>query len=346
MKYILITTALFFGLFSCSENGKEEQRNKNVTPVRVQKIKREIIIDPVRTTGKLAPASEIRLSFKIGGLIEKIVAEEGQTIEMGQLMARLDQSEIEARYIQAESAFEKAERDFNRIERLYADSVATNEQFQNARTALNLAEADLSIAEFNLKHSVIKAPAAGKILKQFPEENEIIAAGQPVFLFGSTAKAWILRAGITDQDILRLSIGDSAQVFFDAYPQKTFFANVTRLGAAANPMTGLFETELTMDPAAVKLIAGFVARIKIYPRQTEKLFTIPVDALVEADGQRGYIFLVNSPDDSVAREQAVEVVTILKDKIAIQNAFPEESLVITDGANYLRDKAAIRIVNR
>ena len=120
---------------------------------------------PVRTSGRLSTKAEVRLSFKIGGIVEGIYAEEGQRVRRGATLARLNLAEIDAQVLQATSALDKAKRDLGRVEGLYKDSVATLEQYQDAQTGLDIAEANVRIANFNRKHAEIVAPAGGRILK-------------------------------------------------------------------------------------------------------------------------------------------------------------------------------------
>ena len=118
---------------------------------------------PVVTTGLLGTAREMKLSFKTGGIIKEIKVREGQSCTKGEVLASLDLSEISAQVNQARIASEKAYRDLNRARNLYRDSVVTLEQYQNARSAYELAKNQKDIADFNLRHSMIKAPSDGKI---------------------------------------------------------------------------------------------------------------------------------------------------------------------------------------
>ena len=107
--------------------------------------------------GKLASKEELKLSFKTGGIISEIFVDEGQTVKKGQVLAKLNLSEIQAQVNQAILGLDKAERDYRRANNLYKDSVVTLEQLQNTTTALDIAKSNVKIAEFNLQFSTIKA---------------------------------------------------------------------------------------------------------------------------------------------------------------------------------------------
>ncbi len=332
-------------LGGCGGNGNGNGNgDEQGIPVKTARVDFEEVSVPVHTSGKLTSATEARLSFKTGGIVGRIPADEGEAVMSGQLLAALKADEIDAQVTQARSGFDKADRDLKRARRLYADSVITLEQVQDVETAFSVARSQLKIAEFNQTHSSIHAPTDGRILKRFAEMNELVGPGSPVFLFGSSGGQWTVRAGISDRDIIRLSLGDSARVTFDAYKGLEFPARVVEIGEAADPMSGAFEIELSLDDGGMKLVSGFVARVDVFPASCEPMHIVPIEALVEADGERGYVYV---PDQggAMALKKAIVLGCLIGERVAIQSGLEGEELVVTDGAAYLTDNAAIRIVD-
>jgi RND family efflux transporter MFP subunit len=236
--------------------------------------------------------------------------------------------------MQAKEAYSKAERDYARVENLYKDSVVTLEQLQNTRTALEVAKSKLSIAEFNLNHSTIIAPSKGKILRKFSEEGEITGPGAPQFLFGENNNGWVIKIGVTDRDVIKLSPGDKAEIYVDAHGEASFNAAVSEIGVSANPYNGTFEVELTLEQSNEKLVSGFIAKAIIYPSSKSLLYTIPVEALFEANGKAGIVFTYNSGSGS-AESTNIIIEEILPGKIAVKSGLEGKTFVITDGVEYL-----------
>ena len=345
MKYYALSTILILTilLIYCSNNSDEQETQAVIIPVKTEISKLEKIHQPVLTSGILAPVSQIKLSFKTGGIIDKIFVDEGMRVKKGQMLAQLNMREIKAKFNQAQSAYEKAGRDFRRVEKLFKDSVATIEQYQNAQTGLDMTKAGLDVAGFNYKYSSIKAPADGSILYRIAEARELIGPGQPVVIFGTSGKEWLVRSGVTERDLLRLKIGDSAEVHFDAYPGKEFTARVNEIAEAANPANGTFEVELLISKNKLPLKAGFIAKIKIYPFEGKQYITIPVESLVDADENSAYIF-VPAQKDSIKKVH-VSVAFIYKSKAVIETGLSENTEVITSGSSYLNEKSRIVIRN-
>lgn len=295
---------------------------------------------PIHTSGLLASKTEMKLGFKTGGIIERIDVHEGQTVQKAMRLASLNLAEIAARKEQASQAYDKAVRDFQRVENLYRDSVATLEHLQDARTAREVARTNLEIADFNLRYSVIEAPANGKILLKLAEENEIVAAGQPVFLFGTSGEDWVVKVGLPDRDIVRVSLNDRARIRFDAYPGQPFEAVVTQLGQAADPYTGTYEVELTLQHTPLELVSGFMANAEILPPQSDSCLQVPIDALVEAGEHLGIVFVVTGP---VVHKRTVTIAGVSENLCIMEGLTPGE-LVVTEGAPYLNDGDSVIVI--
>ncbi|MDX1702517.1 MAG: biotin/lipoyl-binding protein, partial [Melioribacteraceae bacterium] len=161
---LLIGSILILVVLNCSDEESKVDSEKTI-PVTLVEIEESPISIPIIASGKVQAQKEIKLAFKTGGVIENLYANEGDQIKKGELLANINLQEINAQVIQAESAFKKAERDYARIEALYKDSVVTLEGYQNTKTALDVAEANLNIARFNQDYSTIVAPTNGRIYK-------------------------------------------------------------------------------------------------------------------------------------------------------------------------------------
>jgi membrane fusion protein, multidrug efflux system len=339
-NYLLIISIVIF--FAGCRNRKMTTADEEEIRVKVAEVKKEKISIPLHVTGMLTSSEEMKLSFKTGGIVAKINVSEGIRVKKGDILALLNLSEIEANADQAENFYEKALRDFTRADNLYRDSVATLEQRQNAATALNSARSGLEIARFNLSHSKIVAPDDGVILKQFIRQNEMVSSGYPVFLFGSTGKYWKVKAGLSDRDVVKVNMGDSAVVSFDAYPGIDFRAVVCQVGEFSNPFTGTYETELLVNRSDFRLASGFVADVNIFPVSEKVLSLIPIGAIVEADGNNGFIYTVN--ETLRVNKIMVTIITVIGTDAAVEGIPGDMTDIVSEGAAYLREGVKVKVI--
>lgn len=312
-------------------------------PVRVAPIVRERRAAPVRAVGTLAGKEEVRLSFKVGGIVERITVDEGALVRAGQPLAALKRVEVDAAATQAQRGFEKAERDLARVKELFDGKAATLEQLQNATTAVDVGRAALASARFNLDQAVIRAPAAGKVVRRLAERGELVGAGTPVLLLRATGRGWVLRVGLSDADVVRVALGDAAQVRFDAWPGRVFAAHVAEIAEGATPGTGTYEVELRLPPGDGPVLrSGLIGHAAIAPRPGDPLAFVPVEALQEGNGAAAAVFVTR--DGRTAERRAVRIGFIDGTEVAIASGLDGVDQVITAGADRVAPGSPVELV--
>ena len=313
----------------------------NTVAVRLAPVTDDTIAQPITATGVVALRDEIALSFKIGGVVAQVLPREGQMVRAGQLLATIDLREIDAQVSKAQSAAAKAERDLARLTRLYADSVATRQQLDDATTAADVARADLQTATVNRQYARIVAPAAGVVLRRAIEPGELVTPGTTIVTLGSVTSGTILRVALPDRDVVRVTLGDRATVRIDAREDRTLDGSVRQIAAAADPRTGTYNVEIAIDDPA-GLTSGMIGRVEILVRGAERLRTIPVEALLEADGDRATVFALGP--DGRAKRVPVEVAFVRGEHAGVRGELAGVTRVVTDGAAYLNDGASVRVM--
>lgn len=347
MIYRHINAELFIGLIflinlSCNVQNEPSEQNKEVA-VKIASIKLVEKALPIRAAGVLSNKEEMKLSFKTGGIIEKIYVEEGAFVKRGQILAQLNLSEIEANVKQAETVFEKAKRDYERVKLLYADSVASLENMQDASTMHEASKANYEIAKFNLNYSKIYAPANGIILKKVFNENEIIGPGMPVLLFGSNGKSWVAKVGVTDKELIKLRLNDAALVRVDPYPDMRFMGKITKIAEIPEPLSGVYEVEINIDKTDKRLATGFIVMAEIESSFRKNYCVAPIEALVDADKDEGFIFI---PVNGIAKKSKIKIVSIMESEFVFEHADFKFDKVVTEGALYLEDGRKIKEIKQ
>lgn len=323
-------------------NSKATIEAPAATPVRVAAATSGPAAPSIRTNGLLANKDEIRLSFKVGGVIRKLTVSEGERVRKGQRLAEIEQTEVNSQVEQARQAQEKAKRDTARGERLYEDKVISLEQLQDLRTQAAMAEAALNSAEFNWNYAAIVAPHDGTVLRRLAEERELVSAGTPVLVLGAQGQGFIVRTGLADREIVQVRIGDAAQVRLDALPDATLRGKVTEVASAADAASGMFRIEVTLDTTDLPLKSGLVAKLTVVPSSASagSRVYVPIGAIVEGDGRTARLFVL---DKDRARRRDVEVAFIEGDSVALVGGVEAGEQVITDGALYLEDGEQVAI---
>jgi len=282
----------------------------------------------ITVTGTLAGKEEVALAFKVGGVISRIVVDPGQSVRAGQVLAELRPTEIAAQVATAQESRRKAERDLSRVTRLYADSVATLEQLQDARR-----------------------PDDGVVLSRMAEPGQVIEPGRTVLSVRRSGRGMIARIGLPDRDAVRVSLGDTAVVTFDALPGKRFSSRVTQRAAASSVGSGDYALEVTLTDAAGTLPSGLVARVTVFPRTrstavSSRVF-VPLDALVDADADSAAVFVLRADGNSVARRtlKLTDVAEALQTAVVpIVSGLSGSEQVVTAGMSRLVDGSRVKVI--
>jgi len=346
MFRLTLITALTLALVACSNgNGAVNAEAERIVPIKVAVAEDGAAAPTIRTTAMLAHKDEMRLAFKIGGVIANISVDEGATVKAGQVLAELELAEIGSQVEQSRQLLRKAERDLERGERLYRDQVIPLESLQDLKTQRDIAAQALKGTSFNREYAVITAPTDGVVLRKQAQARETVAPGTPVLVLGSADAGYVLKASLADRDVVQLALGDAAEVRFDALPGTTLTAAVTRLPAAADTRTGMFDIELALAATDPRLRSGLVARLALTPASAGAgtLVRVPIAAILEGDRSRASVFVFDATQQTVGR-RAVEVAFIDGEQVALASGLDAGAKVVTDGAAYVEEGKKVRVM--
>ncbi|MEP7243362.1 MAG: efflux RND transporter periplasmic adaptor subunit [Gammaproteobacteria bacterium] len=341
LKPLMLTLVAAMTLVACAKQPQEAVAR--LTPVRVQPATTGPATPTISTNGIVATKDETRLSFMMGGIIRTIRVQAGDLVKKGDTLAEIELTQANSQVEQGRQLAEKARRDQERGERLYQDQVISLEQLQDLRTQAALAQAQLKSVEFNRGYSVITAPSNGVVLRKLAEEREMVPAGQPVLIVGAQASGYIVRAALSDREIVQLKLGDPAEIRMDAYPQQVMAGTVTEIAGAADERNRMFPIEVRFNSVSVALASGLVAKLSLAPASSRagSLTYVPIASVVEGDGEHASVFIVNG--DRVKR-RSVRVAFIAPQSVALAEGVKPGERVVTEGALYLQDDERIEIV--
>jgi membrane fusion protein, multidrug efflux system len=341
MKTLLLIAAIAIMIAGCSRNAEETVPPP--TPVRVQAATTGPATPTISTNGIVAIKGEMRLSFKVPGVIKSIRVREGQEVKKGERLADIELTEVNAQVEQARQLAQKARRDMERGERLYNDQVISLEQLQDLRTQASVADAQLQSAEFNRGYAVITAPGDGVILRKLAEERELTPAGQPVLILGTHDRGYVVRAALADREVVQLKLGDPAEIRMDAYPEQAISGSLVEIAGASDARSGMFPIEVRFDSVPVALASGLVAKLNLRSAasRAKQLTYVPIAAVVEGDRNSASVYVV---DGDRAKRRPVRVAFIAPQAVALSEGVEPGERVVTDGALYLQDGERIEIV--
>ena len=266
----------------CGKNGPPNS-DYTYKEIVVEKGRFEMV---VTANGTVEPIDRIQLKSKASGEIVELPVEQGDFVQKGDLIARLDQKDEKAAVAQAqadmdiaEADLEQAKKAYDRSAELYKQNLISEEEkdqielnFATAKGRLVRATTTLDHAKERFDESVVVAPISGVILQKYVEEGQIIASGVSTVGGGSPIadiadmNSVYVKAGVDEIDIGRIRAGMEAVVVADAYPAETFRGAIIRISpeARVEQNVTLFDVTIEVPNPQGKLKSGMNASIEIF----------------------------------------------------------------------------------
>ncbi len=250
--------------------------------VRTEQVARRDLVSVVTASGKIEPVRKVDISADISGRVVQVLVQEGQMVERGAVLIRIDPSafaanvrraeasvsQARAREAQARSQLLQARTAAERAEQLSSgDQLISRAELDQARTQAQVAEGELQAARFGVSQAqaalseardqasktTISAPMAGRVTRLNIEEGETAVVGtmnNPGSLLLTIADLSTMQATVKvdETDVPGITVGDSTAVRIDAFPGQSFPGRVTRIGnSSIQPLTGAQGSEETVD---------------------------------------------------------------------------------------------------
>ena len=314
-------------------------------PVPVKTARAQLAADAgqIIVSGTITYKREQVLSFKTGGVVHRYAVDAGDTVKMGAPLVSADPSDTAGRRAEAEAAFAAAKANLERITMLQASGAESAVRLDEARTTFQRATSALASARFDESRAALVAPSDGIVLVRHAEVGQQMAPGAPVITLGDTTSGMIMRAPLSDRQIVRVRTGDKASLRI-AGNTLNAAGEVTRIGAKASPLTGAFDVEITLAIVPDSLRSGLVAEATLTPTigdASEKLVAVPSIALIEGQGDAAYVFII-SPDRKASRV-AVTIAGFSGDSVLVKSGLKPGDEVATSGAAYLRNGQPVTV---
>lgn len=342
---LFIIGIVFFS--SCSKKAETTTipKSNEAIPVKIVALNKSLVKSSIHASGQFTTDDETLLSFKTGGIINNVYVKEGDKVRKGQLLATLDLTEISAQVNQAQIAVNKAKRDNQRAENLYKDSVATLEQLQNSKSALEISQQQLAAAKFNLSYSEIRATNDGVILKRIANAGQIVGSGMPVLQTSSKgSKDWILRVAVSDKEWAQCSINDKAKINIEAFNLNNIDGFIYAKSENADPMTGSFNIDIKLNNTRkFNIASGMFGKAEIMNSHKTNVWQIPYDALLDGNANSGFVFVTRNNKNAL--KVPVKISSIDRDYVLISEGLNGYNSLIVSGSAYLTDGSTIQVVN-
>ena len=286
----------------------------------------------------LEPMNHVSLTAAMSGRLTNLYAKDGTQVQRGSLLAKIDDSELQAQLKQAESNQQLAQQKFDRVKTLFEKDGATKADMESAEASLKSAEASVELIKAQIAKTEVRAPFAGKLGFVDVSVGAWLTTGTPIVSI-SDVKKLKAKFALPQRYASTLKVGDAVELR-DEERGVTVNGKVKALEAALSESSRTRQILVEVDNAKGELLAGSYTKVSAAMQSGfAKSIPVPAEALtLDKDG--AYVYVVN---DGKAKIKHVE--TGLRTPIAVDvvNGLDEGDTVITSGLISLREGAAVRI---
>ena len=359
MKTIsIIAIAIFF--VACN---KDVEKKEAVRPVFYQELSKSNVEGKRSFAGISQAENEAKLSFKVGGTLEKIYFKLGESIKKGDVLAQLNSVDYKINYQKAAAAKKNAEiqvssakSSFERIEKLYANNNASlsdfekvKAQYESAKTMLRTSQSQLSAARNQRDYTKLIAPFDGSVSKVMAEENEMIGAGMPVLMFSSNGNIEI-RTQAPENVIQKVKIGQIVTISFSAIDGKHYKGVVSEIGRNTGGAS-TYPLIIDLSNKYNEILPGMACQIEMLFEQNKdikKYIVIPPDAVAHDEGG-DFVYIVKKSDEDeifIATRKNVILGELTSAGYEIKEGLNTNETIITAGLSFMYDGRKVRLLDK
>jgi RND family efflux transporter MFP subunit len=335
---LILFTALFI---SC---GSDDNQTDNRTAVKVKgkKVVQQQAAQTYSFSGNIEGERKVTISTKLMGRVSYLPFEEGDKVNAGQTIIKVDsddllakKAQVQAGRAEATAAYENTKKNYDRIKKLYEKGSATQKEmdditmhFEMIKAKLNsVDEMENEINDF-LTYANIKAPFTGYITMKFLQEGDMANPGMPLVTIESLNKMKV-KASVSESEIHLLEKGDQVKIKVDAVPGQVFNGTVESIDAGAHPASRQFSLDVIFNNSDSRLKSGMYANV-ILEKGEKNSIKISMDWVIER-GQLTGLYTLNQANEVMLRW--VKLGKETNGKVEVLSGLTDGEVIIDANAN-------------
>ncbi len=307
------------------------------TPVETTTVAARKLIERFEAVGTIEAKESVTLASEIDGRVVALPFREGEPVERGALVARLDDAEPAAELARALALRDQSRLTFERTQALVSEGVATRQDLDNAGAALKVAEANAELAAARLAKCRISAPFAGITGPRRVSPGAYVRAGEPIADLAQIDELEVHFAA-PERYLGHLVKGAAVAIATTAFPDEQLAGRVAVVDPILDPATRNARVIARVANPDRRLRPGMSADVTVVLAERDAALTLPSKA-VFFDGERALVYTVDA--EGAVTRRALSLGTRRADVVEVLDGLEEGEVVVTAGHQKLFDGAKI-----
>jgi membrane fusion protein, multidrug efflux system len=306
-------------------------------PVETATVTRQTVSETFETIGTLEAAESITLVAEIPGIVRKLPFKEGEHVSAGALLVQLDDAQLVAERDRAAALKAKAQTSYERVEEVVQAKAGSEQDLDDAKAALQVAEADLALAEARLSKTRIRAPFSGIVGVRRISPGTFINPGDPITVLARIEEMRVVFYS-PERNLSRLKLGSPVTVSTTAYTGYQVTGPIAAVDPVIDETTRSSRVVARVPNPEDRFRPGMSATVSAVLSQREGALTIPSEA-VFMEGNQAFVFVVKP--DSMVSKQAVTLGTRLPATVEVLDGLTENQMIVRAGHQKLFEGAKV-----
>lgn len=235
-------------------------------------------VEAVYATGTVEPSIMVPIAPRSAAHLMELRAIEGQTVQRGEVLARLEDTEQLAAIANLNARLVFAQSDFARKTELLRTRSVSRDIVEQAKAERDSLAAQLEQAKAQASYLTLIAPADGLIIKRDGEVGELIAAAQPIFYMSCCAPMRIT-AEVDEEDIPQVAVGQEVLIQSDAFPDRVYHGKITAITPKGDPVARSYRVRISFEDADIPFMIGMTVETNIIIQKIDNAVLIPIAAI-------------------------------------------------------------------
>lgn len=326
------------------KNSSDEQVGKTVN-VETRILEPTTFQSKLRVVGNVETKNDIMISSEVNGTILEHRVSEGEQVEKGQTILRIDDSKLKQEQARLESLTEQARENYERLKKIYEeDNIGSEMDYLNAKFSYEQSKAALASIKVDLENTTIEAPFTGTVESFLLEEGEMASPGaQVVRLIGT--ETYIVSAGVPARYAEVIQNGDKVEIWFDSQSPDTLAGTISFVGNSIDPQNRTFRIEVLLPSQNKNYKVDMIANMRLNTLSEENVLIVSEEFIYKEDDD--FVTYVKSEDENgmpVAKKRVVELGPSYQSNVIIRNGLESGEELITIGSAFLNDGMRLNIV--
>ena len=299
----------------------------------------QVFTDEFTALGTAWSNESIEVTSRISSVITRITFEEGREVATGDLLVELDNRDLKASQMKAKATLKKISSQYERRKSLGTTKVVSQDELDELAANLQIATAELRIAEARLRDSFIRAPFAGSVGLRRISIGDLVGPDTIITTLDDVATLK-LQFAVPEVFLGTLSEGMSIKATSSVYPDRHFTGEIRTIDSRVDPATRSIAVVARL-PNTDRLLRPGMFLTVVLQRERNGVLMIPEESLVPSQG-RQFVFVIK---DDKALKKEVQLGTRAPGLAEIRQGLEAGEMVVTEGTQKLRDGVPVQIVS-